>query len=157
MNNKAVIIDLDGTLIDNNRRALVNYSPMPRDCKDPAKYWEPFFEESVVDDPNYWCLDIVESLAKNNHHIIFLTGRSATPRTVAATKRWLGANLDESMRYSLMMRPEHDKRPDHVVKRDIVVSKIIPNYFVVLAIDDKKSNVDMFERLSIKCLHCADY
>jgi predicted secreted acid phosphatase len=157
MNNKAIIVDLDGTLIDNNKRAAANYSPMPKNCKNPAKYWEPFFEESVSDHPNYWCLDIVEAMAKNNYHIIFLTARSATPKTIAATKRWLGANVDESVKYVLLMRPENDKRPDYVVKRDITVSKIIPNYFVVFAIDDKRSNVEMFDRLSIKCLHSADY
>ena len=157
MNNKAIIIDLDGTLVNNSAIAKDGYIPMPKDIKDPAAYWEPFFEESIFADPNYWCLEIVENMYAKGCHIIFLTGRSATTSTVAATKKWLEANLDEDIQYDLIMRPNGDERQDSLVKKDLLSQYITPNYFVLFAIDDKRSNVDMFESMGIKCLHCADY
>lgn len=157
MNNKAIIIDLDGTLINNNARALSSYIPVPSNVKDMAAYWEPFFKESVFDDPNLWCMEIVEAMSKSGYKIIFLTGRSATDSAVEATQRWIEANVDKSIDHELIMRPMNDERRDSAVKRDIVTLQIMPKYFVLFAIDDKRSNVDMFESLSIPCLHCADY
>lgn len=152
---RAIIIDLDGTLVNNNQRALL-YLPMPEGV-DPITHWEPFFEESLFDLPNGWCMEILNAMAKKDFKIVFLTGRSATDRTVVSTKKWLDLNVDNSIKYELFMRPVGDERKDHLVKEEIVTTKIIPDYDILFAVDDKRSNVDMFEALGIKCLHCANY
>ncbi len=153
---KAVIIDLDGTLVNNNQRALESYLPMPEGA-DPIKHWEPFFEESLFDLPNDWCMEILSAMSSKEYRVIFLTGRSATDRTIASTQKWLDINVHKSVKYDLFMRPVNDERRDNEVKEEIISSSIIPYYDVLFAIDDKRSNVDMFEKLGIKCLHCADY
>ena len=153
---RAIIIDLDGTLVNNNQRALASYLPMPEGA-DPIKHWEPFFEESLFDMPNEWCMEILAAMSIQEYKVIFLTGRSATDRTIASTQKWLDVNIDKSVKYELYMRPVDDERVDNEVKRDIITSSIVPYYNVLFAIDDKRSNVDMFEAMGIKCLHCADY
>ena len=154
---KAIIIDLDGTLINNKKRALSGYLPVPKEVTNLSDYWKSFFEESLFDDPNFWCYEIVNSFVDYGYEIVFLTGRSDTPEIKSLTTRWLDANLREGTKYTLFMRPHKDQRADYVIKRDIVTSKIMPNYFLLLSIDDLQSNVEMFRELGIPSLFCGDF
>ena len=47
------------------------------------------------------------------------------------------------------MRAENDFRSSAEVKRDILLHDILPNYDVLLAVDDEEDNIKMFQSLGI--------
>jgi len=53
------------------------------------------------------------------------------------------------------MREEDDRRPDYIIKKEIL-SGLRVDYDVILAIDDRKQVVDMFREEGVTCLQCAD-
>ena len=155
MSMDAIVIDLDGTLVNNNARAIPFLRP-PAGA-DLDAHWAQFFKDSDLDRPNRWCKEIVESLHDKGYKIIFLTGRGESHGIDDVTSKWLNNNIGSQIDYDLIMRKKGDTRRDCDVKRDIILTKIAPHYNILFAVDDKRSNVDMFESLGIKCLHCADY
>lgn len=160
MNIPAIIIDLDGTLINNNVRAKVFYANNKvKDFENEDAFWNKFFSDSdIKDTPNDWCMQIVDKFCMSGYKILFVTARGASESTKAATQRWLSkyVNLDPSG-YELIMRSDGDNRPDDQVKLDMLATKIMPHYNVLFAVDDKKANVDLFRHWGIPALHCADY
>jgi hypothetical protein len=55
------------------------------------------------------------------------------------------------------MRPADERRPDYVIKEEIFNEQIKPFYNVSFAIDDKRVVCDMWRKLGVTALHCADY
>lgn len=149
----AVVIDLDGTFVD-NKHLLETYLPMPSHVKDENQYWTDFIEESLYCKANWWCSRLIKDMLKANVEIIFLTSRTGSIKNRDLTKRWLDAVLPEDAEYTLVMRNRGCHKPDHVSKKDLMVTNIVPYYDVIFAVDDKKENIDMFESLSIKGLLC---
>jgi acid phosphatase class B len=160
MNQPAIIIDLDGTLVNNSARAQVFFAHNKyEDFENQDAFWNEFFKDTdIKDTPNDWCMDIVNKFAMGGHKILFITGRGASETTKAATERWLMNYVKLSpTEYELIMRPNGDNRPDEQVKLDILTTKVFPRYSVLFAIDDKKANIDLFRHWGIPALHCADY
>jgi FMN phosphatase YigB (HAD superfamily) len=150
MKPKAILIDLDGTLVGNSQRALDFIAKYPDDYRDR---WTEFFKDTVaLDKPNEWCLDIVHT---TKHKVVFLTGRTATLRTYEETREWL--NLYVTGDYFLYMREVGDKSPHHEFKEKMLLNVIMPVFDVVLSIDDMGKNVAMTRSLGIPSLHCADF
>lgn len=145
---KAVIIDLDGTLVN---------SPQPSEehMVNDKMCWDTWIRSTKFSPINEWCKDITIALALDGYHIIFLTARSETAESKKITENWLATHIP--INYSLYMRDENDFRHDNESKRDIYINQIAPNYNVMFAVDDKKSNCDLFRSLGIPALHCADY
>jgi acid phosphatase class B len=160
MNTPAVIIDLDGCLVNNNLRIQLFYmSNRYEDFESKDAFWDEVFKDTdIKDTPNDWCMQIVDKFAMAGYKIIFMTGRGESESTKAATMRWLlnYVNLSPT-EYELIMRPNGDNRPDEQVKLDILTTKVFPRYNVLFAIDDKKANIDLFRHWGIPALHCADY
>jgi predicted secreted acid phosphatase len=154
MKPKAIIVDLDGTLVMNDKRALKFMDKHGKGVS--ADHWSKFFVDSCrYDVPNQWCVEIVNAFAAQGFQILFVTGRGGSPLIEGVTREWLSMYVSPAVRWELHMRGEHDKRENHVIKKELM-SKLMIQYNISFAIDDMKNNVDMFRSLGIPALHCAD-
>jgi len=145
MKQKAIIIDIDGTLAKNRVQA----TPRMNHWKD---YW-PLYEHIPWDEVQEWCLDIIRHYLKTR--IIFLTARPEHTRI--DTHQWLTQHLPLSidLDYEIIMMP--DDYPENMsveTYKSVEAYKLLKNYDVLFAIDDNKSVCEMYERLGIKALHC---
>lgn len=145
----AIIVDLDGTLCNaDHRRHFVE----TKGNKD----WKSFYESLVCDEPNAWCVEIIEAMRHRGHQIIFVTGRPADylPHTID----WLEKNLKmvALSNYLIYTRESGDYRKDNVVKTEIYNGYIAPKFNVLFCLDDRKQVVDAWRELGLTCLQCAE-
>lgn len=141
----AIIVDIDGTLANSDTRKNTFF---PEGGK---KNWKGFYEDSINDFPHEWCLDIIERF-RNFYSIILVTGRPGEYHDL--TKQWLkkhGIYFDV-----FHGRTGGDYRTDFIIKEEIYLNKIRPEFEIIFAIDDRKQVVDMWRRNGITCLQCAE-
>jgi len=119
--------------------------------------WEKWTASTAFATVNTWCADIVRAFAADRYQILFLTARSGNKEFRKITETWLQNNAFGYFSYKLIMRGEMDKRPDVIIKEEIYNNQIMPYYNVSFAIDDKKAIIDMWRRIGVPALHCADY
>jgi NLI interacting factor-like phosphatase len=133
-----VIVDMDGTLADVNHRLHHINGP-------GRKNWPAFFELMDQDPPNGEVVDMVREYAKD-HEILIVTGRpdSYRQRTIDWLHRY-GVPFS-----GIYMRKERDRRPDHVVKKEILDSLGPRKARVALVIDDRPSVCDMWRACGLK-------
>ncbi len=148
MKQKAIIVDLDGTLSDNTPR--LHYFDNHTQVKD----WTAINELSRYDLPNLWCQEMVHIYKDAGYKILFITGRAENAKQV--TIEWLTRYLSPHVDYELHMRGAHDTREDFIVKEEIYTFLIAPRYDVSFAIDDRQQVVDMWRRIGLTCLQCKD-
>lgn len=144
---EAIIIDIDGTIIDSSRAQAIWGSNPNTDFNDIMK-------TTMLDPPNKWCVEIVGDMISQGKHVIFLTARDEEYRSI--TKQWLQTHVGYHG-YTLLMRAIGDNRNDCLIKTDIFYKEIFHSYNVLFAIDDKASVVDMWRNLGVPALHCASY
>ena len=139
--NNSVIFDLDGTL------ALIEHRK--HFIQGEKKNWKAFYEACDLDEPNFPVISVMNSLKINHYKIYILTGRS--DEALQKTIDWLEAydcSYDE-----LIMRPQGDFTPDHILK-EVWIRKIgIDN--IAMAFDDRDSVVKMIRSLGITCMQVA--
>lgn len=140
---KAIIVDLDGTLADDLWRRHT--------YKMPNANWDEINAMCKYDQPFKWAQEIVHSMSKQGYTIIFLTARNDTAKEV--TEAWLNANVDVP-HYKLIMRESGDKREDWMTKEDLYIRKVLPEYNVLFCLDDKQTVTDMWRRIGLTCLQC---
>lgn len=130
------IVDLDGTL------ALIG---------DRSPYdWSRVGE----DRPNVAVVQLIQALAAHPDvdAILVASGRDEACR--AQTVAWLAFHdvpFDD-----LLMRPHHDRRADHIIKRELLNNRIRPAYDVVGVVDDRNSVVAMWRDEGLTCLQVAE-
>lgn len=144
--NKAIIVDLDGTLCNTqHRKHFMEQTP---------KDWESFYAGIIDDEPNSWCRYLIETFRQEHEYpeIILVSGRPE--EHLITTTDW----LDEyDISYDrLFMRKSGDFREDFIIKQEIYDEYIKDKYDVIFAIDDRKQVVDMWRRNGITCLQCAE-
>jgi acid phosphatase class B len=132
---KAIIVDLDGTLALNlsERR----YSDWGRVGDDSLN------EEIAI---------IVESFYKKGYKVLFVTGRSDVCKN--ETILWLERNLASlKSDYKILMRKNRDYRDDTVIKKEIYLNHIEQDYDVKLVLDDRPTVIRMYiDDLGLKVL-----
>lgn len=145
MKQKAVIIDLDGTLADCEHRRVAA-------TDENGKFIWPVFCKNMDKDPvNQWCKDLIW-LYIEGHDILLVSGRGEESRQI--TEEWLAKN---GITYtSLLMRQAKDYRPDTVVKKEIYDNFIKEKYDIIFCVDDRKCVVDMWRAEGLVCLQCAE-
>lgn len=153
MKNKAIIVDLDGTLIDSP--SIMQYT----NYFDNTIAWDSWIEATRYSHANHWCMEICKKFYDDGYKLLFLTARTNNPLNRDITEQWLTNNLLQNniKDWELIMRDENDTRMDSEAKLSKYLSEIAPHYNVLFAIDDKKSNIDLWRHLGIAALHCADY
>ncbi len=146
MNNRYIIVDIDGTLANiDHRRHYVESSP---------KKWNKFFRLIPEDIPNQWCIDIIKCLKSwENIKTILCTGRMY--KHGYETEEWL---KKYDINYEMIFyRKDGDFRSDDIVKQEIYEQKIKHLFSPILfVIDDRKQVVDMWRKQGLTCLQCAE-
>lgn len=140
----AIIVDLDGTLADNEHRTDL--------VRGENKNWNAFFDEIPEDAPNIWCSRLIDAMDQKGYYTVFCTGRPEEYRSI--TENWLN-RYEIAPFHELFMRPSKDYRQDSLIKNIILDFDILPQYNVLFAVDDRKQVVDMWRKNHIVCLQCA--
>jgi hypothetical protein len=136
MTDRAVIVDIDGTL------ALRTGDRSPFD-------WSRVGEDT----PNPPVIEMVQLIhAASKHRIILMSGRDEVCRQ--QTEMWLDAQavpFDE-----LHMRPAKDNRKDSLIKEELYRKHVEDRYTVSWVIDDRQQVVVMWRSLGLTVLQCAE-
>lgn len=107
---KTIVIDLDGTLCDSSHR----------DHHARNGDWDQFHAGCSEDEPHEDVLWLIRALSyeavMGEVEVIGCTGRNEAWR--GATEQWLIKH--EVMLDDLIMRPDHDFRPDHKLKIEML-------------------------------------
>lgn len=145
MPTKAVVIfDLDGTLCDvEHRRRYVQYTP---------KNWDAFNSACTLDLPLPHVQWIHDLLIKAGYSIIYCSGRSDAYRK--ETLEWLKNKLYIT-HPDLRMRRHDDRRPDDIVKKEILEDIFAEGFRVLCSFDDRDQVVSMWRDNGIPCFQVA--
>ena len=144
------IMDIDGVYTD--AREWEKHLPKPGN--NNRKGWDEYNKHLETSKPNKEMVEIAKSLQKLMP-ILFVTSREDTGVMRNFTKHEIenysnGEVKIDGQYNKLLMRKEGDFRPSAIVKQDILKQFILPQgYKPVIAIDDNKSNTDMFEKNGI--------
>lgn len=144
--NKAIIVDLDGTLAFPSDRS--------------------FYEEEKCesDIPNYPVTSLIYQYWKNGYKILFVSGRQDKART--QTEAWLcrhvlGSGHAEFFKklssiYGcyLFMRQTGDMRDDSIVKEEIYKNFIEKDFYVDAVFDDRPRVVRTWETIGLFVFNC---
>lgn len=140
---KAIIVDLDGTLCDIEHRVHhVHTKP---------KNWKAFNQAMDKDEPYFWCIELIAAMKARGYKVFFVTGRDEGSREM--TEEWLKKHKVEYD--ELHMRKKADFREDSEVKEEVYVKKIEKRAQVLFVVDDRKSVVERWRKLGLTCLQCA--
>ena len=143
---EATIFDLDGTLADNSHR--LHY------VRSKQKDWVSFFKAIPNDKPIVPIMDLAKLLIKVDKVVLLTTGRPQ--RYKNETANWLiehGVDLDFDKK--LFMRKNDDKRPDEIIKQDIMKEIIKLGFIPTLVFEDRQSVVDMWRSHGIRVAQVA--
>ena len=137
----AIVFDIDGTLADVTQR-LHHINANQKD-------WSSFFAAIPMDEPIQPLIDLARGLLKvREKPVLFVTGRPELTRD--DTERWFKKNgLNTDFKNHLFMRKNDDRRPDHVVKRDLLNEMRNAGFEPTLIFDDRQSVVDMWREEGI--------
>ena len=137
-----IIVDIDGTICDASHRMHL--------IEGEHKDWDAWYAGCSDDAPIEPVLQIVHILSHASR-IDLVTGRNESSRAV--TEAWLSKH---AVRYDrLLMRGEHDRRPDDVVKAEIYRQHFEPGS-VWFVLEDRDRVVRMWRGLGLTCLQVKD-
>ncbi|MCA1839880.1 MAG: hypothetical protein LC723_06065 [Actinobacteria bacterium] len=136
----AIIVDMDGTLVDvSSIRHYVREALQP-DGSYSKKNFDDFHKASILCPAIWTTIDKVNWYWTNRYDVLIVTARSRTYDKT--TKDWL---YKYAVPYSeLFMRDVGDQRSDRDVKADIL-AQIQEKWVVIHAIDDNPSVVSLWQ------------
>lgn len=138
------IFDLDGTLADLSHR-LHHITSTP-------KNWRAFFS-SVLDDAPIEHVVELYHIVNRKKPVVFVSGRSDECRD--ATIQWLVKHNFTIQANGLYMRTAGDRRPDYLVKYDLLQQLRADGWNPVMAFDDRDQVVQMWRENGIPCAQVA--
>ena len=142
MKEKAIVVDLDGTLCDVEHR--VHFMQ-----EIPKKSAE--FHSQCVNDPAVEPIaELVRAMHAQGIKVIILTARPVTYAT--QTKWWLEAT---KVPYDQLFMGTVN-RPDREYKRITYFNEIEPYYDVLFVVEDRADVVSMRRKHGVLCLDCAN-
>jgi predicted kinase len=131
---KALIVDVDGTLAHMSGRSPFDWSRVGEDSVD----------DTVA--------DVVRLHKAAGYDIIIVSGRDAVCRQI--TEDWLDShNIPFDYIY---MRAQGDSRKDYVVKREIFDNYIRVHWNIKFVLDDRNSVVKTWREIGLKCFQVAE-
>jgi predicted kinase len=132
-----IICDIDGTIADGSHRE----HHLQGEKKDWASYYSLLPDDKPID---LICRWIAEE--RKDRTVVLVSGRPDTYQTQTAD--WLAKH---GVQYDyLLMRSGGDKRPDTMVKADIL--KLLPKDKIVCVIDDRPSVVRMWRENGLRVI-----
>lgn len=141
MTERAIIVDLDGTLSDHTHR--VGYAK--------SKNWDKYFEKMVDDPINPWVENVLVTNFEMSFKTLIVTGRPE--KYYKETVEWLKKNQVEYEH--IYMRHGGDYRPDSEIIKDIYKT-ISKDYEVCLVLDDRKSIIEMYRSFGLQAWQVGD-
>lgn len=145
VNRKAIIVDLDGTLVNIDHR--LQYVK-DKDQKD----WNGFFKDISTDTPNVAVYDMIMAMRCAGYTILLVSGREEKWRN--DTESWL-KKFDIPYDW-LLMRPFGDYRDDTELKEEIYTRYIQPYFRVSFCVDDRPSVCRKWRELGLTCFQIQD-
>jgi hypothetical protein len=139
---RCYLFDLDGTLADCTHRL--------HHIKQPRKNWDAFFAACSRDGPIPHMVELARHLAKVEQ-TVFCSGRSDQVRT--ETEDWLKSH---GLAGPLYMRRRRDKRPDYVVKGELLDRILADGWQPIMAFDDRDQVVRMWRERGVPCAQVAE-
>jgi hypothetical protein len=136
-----VIFDIDGTLADVSERI--------HHVRKKPKNWNAFFQGMAQDKAIHSMVRLCNTLYASGIHITLCSGRSEEHRP--QTTDWLaqqGVNY-----HDLLLRKDNDRRPDSVVKREMLANLDKTN--ILFVVEDRSRVVEMWRSEGLVCLQCA--
>ena len=149
---RAAIFDLDGTLANIDHR--LHY------IKGEKKDWDGFYREVPLDSVNKWCHDLMDMLSSTGIRPVLITARKGSSKIKQQTSDWfwkytsIGTIRRE---HTYWVREADDYRPDTELKEKCLVEKILPNYDILFAVDDRESIAQVYRRHGIPTLVCSSW
>lgn len=148
-----VLVDIDGTIADCTHRL--------HHITGEHKDWDKFFNECDKDTPIEEMLQLIRVLLNSHYDCYFVTGRSEICRS--ETRGWLSYNIDFITRQGkyaisvdkLLMRREGDRRPDYIIKKELVEEAGIKLEDIAFVLEDRQSVVDMWRDNGVRVLQVA--
>lgn len=140
MKRRAIIVDLDGTLVDNFEFLIKPYN---------SKDWTPWVLEACNYPANVACKSIVSSMIKAGHTIIFLTARSGAAAAYTATLSWINKEFPKPFPFELLTNVHHANAVPF--KRETYLNYIQDKYDVLFALDDDTAVCNMWLGLGVAC------
>jgi len=137
------LFDIDGTLADITHRL--------HHIQGDKKNWDAFFADCVHDKPIEPLCDLARALMSTSL-LVFVSGRSDKVR--AETQDWLLGAV--GVTGPLYMRKAGDRRPDYIVKGELLDQIISDGYQPIMAFDDRRQVVDMWRSRGIVCCQVAE-
>lgn len=141
---KAVIVDMDGTLVDVSSIRHYVLAALNPDGSYSTKNFDAFHRESIGCPAIQETVDQVRAWHENGYHILIVTARGSNYYTPTAW--WIAEN--DIPHSELSMRDEFDQRPDYEVKKDIY-AKLSRKYDVIHAVDDNPNVLRLWAELGI--------
>lgn len=135
---EAVIVDVDGTLVDTSAIRHVVAEEAGKPDSDILR------RASAACPPHQWVLDAVAAQRSFGRAILVVTARKECYRQ--ATSDWLRRHM--VLHDGLFMRPDDDPRPDIEVKADIL-ALIEEAYRPAQAFDDNPDVVRLWQKRGI--------
>lgn len=140
-----ILFDLDGTIANVDHRRI----HLEKDIPD----WASFHDEMCNDTVKKPILELYKTLWESKRfEIIIVTGRMECTRNI--TENWLNTNGIPFER--LVMRPDKDFRPDHEIKKEILIKLKAEDKDILFAVDDRRQVVNMWRNNGITCLQCDE-
>jgi len=144
--NKAVIVDLDGTLALVDKRRELARKP------NGKLNWDIFLDPAniALDEPNKPIIELVQLLESVAYSVVIVSGRRH--EMLRETILWL---IKHNISYNaLFIRELKDYRSDVIVKREIYDKYIDGVWDIKWVLDDRKRVVDMWRNeLNLTVLH----
>ena len=149
MMKKALVVDLDGTLCNNNHRLhhLYKFDESKKEKFD----FNLAYSGIPKDDINNWCLELMNLYHQTGYSIIIMTGRHNWDKVKINTSIWLDKF---KVPYDELYFRQDDELVNSDMKRAYYEQYIKDRYDIVLAIDDEIKVVEMWRSLGIPCLQC---
>lgn len=133
---KAVIVDLDGTVAD-------------MEGVRGAFEWD----KVGLDKPHEDIINLVEMLHGEGYYIIFLSGRDGSCRE--QTLKWITKHIAVSC-WDLWLRNTGDSRADAIIKEELFDKHVKGRYNVRYVLDDREQMVQRWRAMGLLCLQVAN-
>jgi hypothetical protein len=144
-----ILCDLDGTLANIDHRLHL--------VKDEHPNWDEFYNSCDQDNPNEWCISLLNALhiAKDIQTILIVSARRASLKRKSV--RWINRLLPWFDGRSLVLvRPDGNHEEDQELKRRWLHESGLKDR-VLFVIDDRSKVCSMWREEGLVCLQCADW
>ena len=166
-NKTNIICDIDGTIADLTHR--LKYVRNLHDDPNWKADWDAFHKGCVFDTPKQDVIEVLHCTAKweaykhpttGDREVTFLSGRNSVVRE--ETVAWLREHVplckdwdDHTFDKYLHMRRKKDRRPDTVIKAEMVAKLGLTPENTLCLFDDRQCVVDMWRELGFLTLQVA--